>query len=650
MAIKSLLLLASLLLFLAFQQFIISQFKQLPSPLYGGDLYFQLGSINHIRYGGNPLEASNLLDSEPAYFVLYGFLVASFANFFRLDSIQAMFYFSQLLLLASLILAFLVFRRICGDDLLATLCAFAYVNPIQFPVLMYTRFTYVLIVPLLILAAYEFALRPILRNSLLFGVVVGLGLLSHGSMSMVSGLLFLTVLVFLLAEMRLLSLSVEARSVVVRFQRKNLNLVALLGFFVALLVASGIGLLYWFKPIFVYRGTTLNDSQLWSFPDYGNPKCAANYVLGVVRDVFGLRADPYHLVVCATTLLALLNLTLLLVKKHNVLNKTFLFICLFFLASLLGALHPVLTTSLFGTHFTERVGLFMLPMAKFMLIACLLSRFVLFSERLKRLGFLILFCLLIGSQLYALGPKQFEPWYDWAKHNLRDLSPHLAEASDWILKNTGVNDVFLTTKEVGFAINALTGRKVVMSRRAQNSPFLDVETREMELAAILYGNDTQLRRELLRKHRVRYLYWDQFWVSSEYSFNVVWENIPQRHPESAVIILELSQRGLLSGCVGIPNCVGRGTYIHYFDPVLLKHTETSEEALQRLGIPYARIRGWVDPAMRGECFRIYNLLLVTPPYRSLEKPWHVGLDEFIREVWSYKIGNTTAARIYEVVL
>src|SRR3989338_6009562 len=34
----------------------LSQFKQLPSPLYGGDYYNHLGSIYHIYYGGSVFE------------------------------------------------------------------------------------------------------------------------------------------------------------------------------------------------------------------------------------------------------------------------------------------------------------------------------------------------------------------------------------------------------------------------------------------------------------------------------------------------------------------------------------------------------------------------------------------------------------------
>ncbi|MBW3016862.1 hypothetical protein KY316_00685, partial [Candidatus Woesearchaeota archaeon] len=50
---------------------LVSPLKSLPSPLYGGDYYYQLGATNHVKYGGNPLSSPNIKGALPVYFVLY---------------------------------------------------------------------------------------------------------------------------------------------------------------------------------------------------------------------------------------------------------------------------------------------------------------------------------------------------------------------------------------------------------------------------------------------------------------------------------------------------------------------------------------------------------------------------------------------------
>src|SRR3989344_4977975 len=73
---------------------LISNMKQLASPLYGGDHYFQLGSVNHILDGGNPFAGSNVIGTLPGYLPLYGMIVAYTSKLLGLDGIQGMKLFS----------------------------------------------------------------------------------------------------------------------------------------------------------------------------------------------------------------------------------------------------------------------------------------------------------------------------------------------------------------------------------------------------------------------------------------------------------------------------------------------------------------------------------------------------------------------------
>jgi len=100
------------------------------------------------------------------------------------------------------------------------------------------------------------------------------------------------------------------------------------------------------------------------------------------------------------------------------------------------------------------------------------------------------------------------------------------EFANFVLKSTAQNDVLITPHgETAFAINALTGRKVVFMRRTHASPFVDVDKRIADAAVMLYGNNSNLRKELLKKYNVKYLYTDYYSEQSIINCLQVWDNL-----------------------------------------------------------------------------------------------------------------------------
>ncbi len=179
--------------------------------------------------------------------------------------------------------------------------------------------------------------------------------------------------------------------------------------------------------------------------------------------------------------------------------------------------------------------------------------------------------------------------------------------------NTNVNDIFISTNELSFALNALTGRKVMITRRSQNSPFIDIDQMEVDAAVILYGKDSKKREELLREYNITYLYWSNYWIRSEYYSNE------------------------------------KGEITNWFDPILAKDIKNYKEYFESYNISYFSQNTWIDPSIKKEKIRKYNLLFVSPKnYRSFEKPWYEDLDNYLKEVWIYSYKNQTIARIYKV--
>jgi hypothetical protein len=178
--------------------------------------------------------------------------------------------------------------------------------------------------------------------------------------------------------------------------------------------------------------------------------------------------------------------------------------------------------------------------------------------------------------------------------------------------NTRPDEVALSTNELSFAWAALTGRKTVVARRAQNDPFVDMDVRNRDAALMLYGNDEAARGRLLRQYGVRYLLWTESWVASEY----------QEDPQLGM---------------------------SYVDPLLYFRNESYDRELERAGVKLIHHFGWVDPALRGPEYARFELTLVAPAnYRSPERPWTGVLDARLAKVWSFEDQGREIAVLYAV--
>lgn len=590
-----------LLAYFTLQHELTGQMKQLPSPIYGGDYYYQAGAVNHVKYGGSPAESSNLVGDAPAYFVLYSLIVGNIARVFDVSAIRAMFYFSDILVVLSLLVTFFALRRVLKDVLAATLGTLLYLPAAAFPVLKYANFTYVLVAPLFFLALFNLFRERSLKNAALLGIAYGLGALSH--------MIFFVYATFMLAFFSAYALVFEHvgfRNGSLLLEKGGLRKAAPRSIRL-LLVAIGIGLLiamvYWYTPIFRYHLKTLNAVNVWSGPDYSDYSFALGFAAEKIKGLFFNFSDPY-------ALLRLAGLLGVFFLKNRSIETKFLAFALF--ASALGALHFLVTGPLAGrTFMPDYVYYFgMLNFVAFSMFSLnLLARQKPVAPYRSLLLVLLIGYAAYGSITSFQGNLKNDRWIELGRS---EPAPNFLAVADWVPKNTGVNDVFLSSNELGFALNALTGRKLVTSRRAHNSPFVDMDQRNADAAAILYGSNGTLRRELLKKYGVRYLYWDYYWIQSEYSFD---------------------KNGRIAGT---------------FDPLLVFDSQRYREYFERNNITYFKMHTWADPAMKADNIPQFDLLFVIPNQWDWEHPWSNGLDPYLTEVWSNEQGGQTISRIYEV--
>ena len=153
---------------------------------------------------------------------------------------------------------------------------------------------------------------------------------------------------------------------------------------------------------------------------------------------------------------------------------------------------------------------------------------------------------------------------------------------------------------------------MLVSRRAQNDPFLDMDERVKAAAIILYSNNEELRQYYIEEYKVKYLFWSADWITTEYRLNE------------------------------------QGQIIDRFDPLLIFDTLENREFLDSNEIPYFEQFTWVDPSLQGEEYKKFNLLFILPKRNNLETLWDESLDEHLEEIWNYEKDGQVISKIYLV--
>lgn len=549
-----LILLASMALNLDF----ISQLKQIPSPLYGGDLYNGLGGVNHIMEGGNPFESAQMAGEPPWVPWLYHLSVALFSGLGGLDAVHGLLYFSLVIELLSLVVMYALASRVVGDKRVALVAVVLFSS--QFPAFKYGQMANALFMPGMLLALYLFGKRQDNLSAALVGIMIGLAALTNTQAFFVANIIFGFAALWWLYPIFKKG-GLDAKTV-----KENSGLIYRL----ALIFSIGfiLAMPFWFGPIFEFHGQTPNDIQNITYPDVTQ----LPVFIGISWALILSLLLPFELSGTGA-IFSILNLAGLYFMAKN--PGKYQFAAILVATTLVCILHPIITLPLIHNQFMSSI---MLERTSLLTAAILVGIGVfglmgMAGGGKKGTGIAVAFILLAGfhvaTGLSAMGSNQ------WTLVGKSPLSPYHAELAGWIKENTDVNDVFLTTNEDGFMMNALTGRKVVSYRRAHSSPYTDMHERMADQAVMVYGTDSAKTRELLDKYDVKYLLATYNWVSNEF---------------------QVSESGELLG---------------FFDPLDVPDNSSNREYWDENGVSYISVTMSMDPAPRPNV-PLYDLIVALP--------------------------------------
>jgi len=574
------------------QSLFVSQFKQLPSPLYGGDYYYQLGSVYHISETG-PLDwfkNANLAHGLPGNLPIYGIFISLFVWILGWTPMQSMLFGAIILAPLAFLLRYWLAKKFF--PIIPSLLISAFTVPLLTFIVKYRGLAAYIMIPLFLIALYNFYNEKNWKTTLLLGLIIGISGLTH-QIAFIGCMLLLLLFGFKQLILDFITHNGIDKQALITYWKKHFK-----HFVVAFLIAFVLAQVYWFEPIFVHHGQTLNDDQEWTVGNFGEYDVAMSFLTSAIGNAL-FNFSSFHAIMLSA--LALIGLHLF--KTRSPFLKTYVIL------TTLITFHYFIMEPLMGTNLVPgHLLLFYFSYAVFFLQGHGLTKLLSY----RKIALVVMAVLLVGivfANIHYIEQKQQSEWTEQAKN---DLNPYLLAGQQWILNNTDVHDVFLSSNELSFALHALTGRKMFLFRRAHNDKFLDFDEHQIEGAIMLYGNDTYEKIKLINDRSIDYLYWDWYWQESEYRFQ-------------------------------------DGKAIDTFDPIVVRYTPERERILLDHGINTQKKHTWLDPTSKSEHVKTMDLLFVTPEnYRSAAHPWTADLDPYLNLQWEFSANNQTYARIYKI--
>lgn len=554
---------------------ILSTFKELPSPIYGGDLWNHLGSIYHIYYGGSVFENGQMLGEIQWVPWLYHVYVVLLSWFSGLDPMYASIFASLPMIFATAILGYLLVTRFNFSDNALIILAASLLLVRFYPTYKYTDLAFLVIGPAVLLAWMLFLENRTLKRGALLAIVNALGALTSPQ------LFFSEIILFGVVGLNEFY-SVYKKSGKFDFaQFTNMQFIESLKPFILIFAAFFIlSLPYWFWPIFVYHGATPNNLQIYGWADFSKFGTQISYPLKTLFDTilpFG------NIPVLLLGVVQLAGIYAIISRRSE---QKFNFLFLAIIASFIALFHHLISYNLLGTQFAPERMYWMLQFPLSIVEVAIGAGWLV--ERFKQSenpvgGACVI--LVVWSIFISLSGTYV---YQWTKAGQQPVPEHLQAVKSWILKNTNVNDVFLTDNEDAFMMNGLTGRKSVSYRRTHAPVYADMNQRMLDSAVMLYGSDDTKRAELLKKYNVKYLLWTNRWLQNEFAIG------------------------------------NDGRILGFFDPLMVPAKAEYKKYLSDNGIKFLEAKTYLDPAARSD-YPMYDVIVAMPANPYYDKPWDDGM-------------------------
>lgn len=478
-------LLAAIIVVMCIEAVFFSGFSSLNSPVYGGDIYYHFGVSNHIFNGGSPFMSSQFLGEYAHYPWLYHYIVASLASITGISLQTVVIFFPLLITFFAGIISFWLGVKVFKDETLALLFSLYWIT-VMIPNSLPAPFASVLVFPLFVLMIYYYSDSWFGKIS--SGVLLGITALSHTSVFLGSLIFF-----FILSFIKI---------------KENWKQGLVWGFTIGTLGLI-VSMLYWYAPFFIYHGITPNR---WADYVASGDTFTFQILFNLLKNQFFNLNNFARLFL---GLFALLGITYAFRKDKNEIDYLPFYI---YLAGFIGFIHPLITLPLLGTSVGSYGfdNIFILAIPLLILISFQADKsFSKQTNKIKTFCMIILTFLFLSHAFFVIQGFKNDIWTQSAE-NPEGMPVKLQGLISWSKENIENNEsILVSADETGFAINALTGKKVVTARRTHSSPFVNMNERNADTAVLLYGNNTKVKKELISKYQISWFYEDAYAVQAQ---------------------------------------------------------------------------------------------------------------------------------------
>ena len=602
---------------------ISSKLKSIPSCIYGCDLYHEWGMLRDLqRNPGNFYQSSTddymgALTTFPkfSFYMRMPFMfLYDFSNSWR-----GIIVYSYLMLVASFLIVYYFFSLLFKNKFLPILLALIALPLSIFPLFKYNS-TYKILLPLFFIALYKFYEyfydapdKNIMKNwipkkLLILDIIVILAIVFFSNLH-ISGFFLVYEFLGLFFILFLYRLVKAKNYPKLKILSLHFGIVLVSSFILNLL------LVFWSRILKLYLGA----GSIYSQTDL-QADLSQNYFYHVGEFIKGF----FHFEFLGILLVIIFLLgfaTLFFFMKRDNYKKEFTYF--YVVSGILIIFSWMVTSPLLGKHTGNLHHLgFLTPYIQaaviglsLVFIASIAAKYRPKAESVMNGVFIVLVIILSFYNVYAL----YSAYQDsFSKQGFDEMNPIYSSLQKFEVSKGIVPEksLVISTNELCFAVNAFTSMRCLAGRWPHMLTWEDFQKNWLDAAIVLYGNDTDAKIGIINSYAKKYdvdlyLYWDYFWLQSEYSFDQ------------------------------------NGTLVNIFDPLRFMNNSLAVD-LGNYNISYFTQKRPLDPAS-AEYFLQRDLIILSPSnYYNLTHPWKPDIDRYLQEVWNYTYNGQEVAVLYKI--
>ncbi len=483
-----------LIAYLIIQFSLMVSLTSLNGPVYGGDFYRDRGFIESVVQGFMPWEDGYYLGELQYYPWLYFAVLGFLAKFLSFNVDKLMIFFplltTSLMLFIHYKLADLLFKK---ELYVKFLYLFFIISSIVFIGSKGTRFGEFVFLPASIYFFLKYELKhQHVRNLLYSGVFLGLTSLVHGSKFLI-GLAFFGV--YLLFDY-FSNLKKNGFNGVWIYIKKYYSLFAS-----AILVS-----LIYFLPLFFRYGSS-RPNPVMQYGDTYITHLGFGWLLTSLKNFFFNFSSFVNVLISLFVVVGFILLIMNFKRKESKILLSFFFTNLVILQ------HHQITRPLFAFWvFVPKLNYFVFFKPIFFAFGIIGVYLIVkkFSKQFVKFSYLLVFILVLSNLVVSYGNVREGRWFE---HGTKADMTELHNIGDYFKTNLPNDKAILANDETSFGLQALSGKKVMITRRTHASYFVDINERIKDAVLIWYSNNITLQKELLDNYSIKYLYLDQYFMN-----------------------------------------------------------------------------------------------------------------------------------------